>query len=124
MDILDFVTRYGFGAALIMVAIFLVLWSLMNVTKWHERSMTENRKAKADNGDLDIEKLAIAAVRSWIAEYQVRVNNNVRFICNRQSLEVCFPEYTPTVLDAVWEKCVSQGWVRKDPLDGEWIVAP
>ena len=66
---------------------------------------------------------AYREVGKWLDQYMHRIGSENRFLCSYGKLRSRFPEFGDEVLTKVWERLKTQGRVKLDPMDGEWILA-
>lgn len=67
---------------------------------------------------------ALLALDMWLDEYRSKVSVDNRILCNRLLIGNAFPEYSHEIHGEMWRHAVSEGWVRLDERDKEWVVAP
>lgn len=62
-------------------------------------------------------------VRNYLDEtYQPRITSLNRFLINSTILRTVFPEYDIETCVAIFELLVARHRVKRDPIDGEWIL--
>lgn len=66
---------------------------------------------------------AYAEVAKYLDDHVRRLTDENRFLVSYSRLRHRFPEYDEEIMTRVWDRLRTQGKVKLDPLDGEWIVA-
>lgn len=54
--------------------------------------------------------------------HKMMLNGNNRFVADYDTIKKMFPEHNELTLIMAWESLVKDGVIKKDELDGEWVI--
>lgn len=74
------------------------------------------------------EKVRIFLLKKEVKEYlfahmmKLKGDGRNRFVADYNTLQEVFPDKSSYYLLLVWESLVKDGTIKKDELDGEWVI--